>query len=111
MSNLFKIMALEQYSMNEHNYTDMYTVIINTEEISSAEEYFPDDVQYDKTAFTKIIMNNGKEYITDDDIDELKKDIEESEMVTEKTETETEERLDEICGILAQIRDAIDKIG
>lgn len=109
MSNLFKIIALDQYSVNEHKYTDMCTVIINTEEISSTEEYFPNDVQYDKTAFTKIIMNNGKEYITDDDIDELKKDIEESEMVTEKTETE--ERLDEICGILAQIRDAIDKIG
>lgn len=109
MSNLFKIMELEQYDMEEHRYTDMYTVIINTEEISSIEEFFPNDVQYDKTALTKIIMNNGKEYITDDDIDELKKDIEESEMVTEKTETE--ERLDEICGILAQIRDVIDKIG
>jgi hypothetical protein len=102
-------MELEQYDMEEHRYTDMYTVIINTEEISSIEEFFPNDVQYDKTALTKIIMNNGKEYITDDDIDELKKDIEESEMISEKTETE--ERLDEICGILAQIRDAIEKIG
>ena len=109
MSNLFKIMALDQYDMEEHRYTDMYTVIINTEEISSIEEYFPNDVQYDKTALTKINMNNGKEYITDDDIDELKKDIEESEMIDGKTETE--ERLDEICGILAQIRDAIEKIG
>ena len=109
MSNLFKIMELEQYDMEEHRYTDMYTVIINTEEISSIEEFFPNDAYYDKTALTKIIMNNGQDYITDDDIDELKKDIEESEMVTEKTETE--ERLDEICGILAQIRDAIDKIG
>ena len=109
MTNLFKIMKLEQYDVEKHRYTDMYTVIINTEEISSIEEYFPDDVDYDETALTKIIMNNGKEYITDDDIDELKKYIEESEMVN--TKTESDERLEEICGILAQIRDAIDKIG
>ena len=110
MSNLFKIIAFDQYDFDEHKYADMYTVLINADEISSIEEYLPDDDEnHVKNVFYKIIMNNGKEYITDDDIDELKKYIEESEMVN--TKTESDERLEEICGILAQIRDAIDKIG
>ena len=104
MSNLFKIIALDQYDFNEHKYADMYTVIINADEISSIEEYFPDDDEnHVKTVFYKIIMNNEYSYITGD-VDELKKYLDESNEYLD-------ERLEEICGILAQIRDAIEKIG
>lgn len=105
MSNLFKIIALDQYDFNEHKYADMYTVIINADEISSIVEYFPDDDEnHVKTVFYKIIMNNEYSYITGDDVFELIKYLDESN-------ERLDERLDEICGILAQIRDAIEKIG
>ena len=104
MSKLFKIIAFDQYDFNEHKYADMYTVLINADEISSIEEYFPDDDEnHIKTVFYKIIMNNEYSYITGD-VFELKKYLDESE-------DRLDERLEEICGILAQIRDAIDKIG
>lgn len=54
----------DAYDDELHKYTDAYQVLINVTEISSIEEYAPDDEDYDGIIGTCITVKNGDKFVT-----------------------------------------------